>query len=179
MLKGRKIGIRAIDETDISTLVKCVSDLDNQGDYLPTKLPSSMKLRSQYNKDGFISEVSEQYVIVNKTDEIIGSIWLFKSVPYFDAVEVGYHIFDYNNRSKGNASEALHLFHNYIFESKQVNRIELRIATTNTASQKMAVKLGFNLEGTNREAAYSKGKLHDMDIYAMLRKEWLINQSIR
>jgi [ribosomal protein S5]-alanine N-acetyltransferase len=45
------------------------------------------------------------------------------------------------------------------------NRLELRIATENKASEKVALKVGFKYEGTNREAAYSKGKLYDMNIY--------------
>jgi RimJ/RimL family protein N-acetyltransferase len=111
---------------------------------------------TRYNRDGFLLDTSEQYIITSKTDEILGSIWSFKSAQYFDAVEIGYHIFDYKNRGKGYASQALNLLHIYIFESKQINRIELRIATQNKPSQKVAIKLGFNLEGTKKEAAYSK-----------------------
>jgi len=74
-------------------------------------------------------------------------------------------------------TEALMMFHRYIFESKQVNCIELRIATENTPSERVALKVGFSLEGTNREAAFSKGKLHDMNIFAMLRREWAANKA--
>lgn len=172
MLKGNNVHIRTIKETDLDQLFGFWNDIENQGDFLPARLTSETKLKSQYEKDGFVSESLEQYLILSSSDEIAGAIWAFKSVPYFDAIEVGYQIFDENHRCKGYATEALSLFCHYIFKTKRVNRIELRIATENQASQKVALKTGFTLEGTNREAAYSGGKLHDMNIYAMLRREW-------
>jgi RimJ/RimL family protein N-acetyltransferase len=135
-------------------------------------MTSDVKINQQYAKDGFISDSSAQYLITNHSDQMLGAIWAFKSVPYFDAIEVGYQIFARQSRGKGYASQALSLLGQYIFDSKQVNRIELRIATQNIGSEKVAIKLGFSHEGTQREAAYSKGQLHDMKLYAMLRRDW-------
>ena len=172
MLRENNICIRTIREADLDVLFDLVNDIDSQGEFLPVTLTSETKLRSQYAENGFVTDKSEQYLITSTEDEIIGSIWSFKSVPYFDALEVGYQIFEGKNRGKGYATQALGLFCDYIVQSTQVNRLELRIATENTPSEKVAIKLGFKLEGTHREAAYSKGKLHDMHVYALLRKEW-------
>jgi RimJ/RimL family protein N-acetyltransferase len=152
-----------------------MNDMESQGEFLPTVLTSAVKLKAEFLENGFISDNSEQYLIVDSANEAVGLIWAFKSVPYFDALEVGYQIFDLANRGKGYAAQALSLLSQYIFESKQVNRVELRIAVNNIASQKVALKVGFTLEGINREAAFSKGKLHDMQVYGMLRREWLAN----
>ena len=46
----------------------------------------------------------------------------------------------------------------------------------NEASEKVAQKSGFQLEGINRGAAFSGGKLHDMRIFALLRHEWSANK---
>ncbi len=173
MLKGSNICIRTIRETDLNGLFDLVNDIDSQGEFLPVSLTSETKLRSQYAENGFVSDKSQQYLITNTEDEIVGSIWSFKSVPYFDALEIGYQIFEGKHRGKGYATQALGVYCDYIFQSTQVNRLELRIATENIPSEKVAIKLDFTLEGTNREAAYSKGKLHDMHIYALLRREWL------
>ena len=177
MLKGSDLCIRTIRARDLEVLCDLLNDIDAQGAYLPAALTSETKLKSQYAENGFISDVSEQYLISDHSGDILGAIWAFKSVPYFDAVEVGYQIFDQQHRGKGYATEALNLFHHYLFETKQINRIELRIATENEASEQVARKVGFTHEGTCREAAYSKGKLHDMHIYAMLRREWTLRQA--
>jgi len=82
------------------------------------------------------------------------------------------------NRGKGYATEAVKIFVNHLFESKQINRIEIRIAVGNKASEKIAQKNSFIHEGINRQAAYSRDKHHDMYIYSMLRSEWRIKKSI-
>ena len=172
MLKGSNLSIRTIREADLDVLFDLLNDIDSLGEFLPVTLTSETKLRSAYTENGFVSDKSEHYLITSTEDAIIGSIWLFKSVPYFDALEIGYQIFDGKHRGKGYATQALGLFCDYVFQSTQVNRLELRIATENSPSEKVAIKLGFKLEGTHREAAYSKGKLHDMHLYALLRREW-------
>lgn len=177
MLKGRDLCIRTIRERDLEVLGEWVNDIDAQGAFLPATLTSETKLKSQYAENGFISDSSAQYLISDHAGDILGSIWVFNSVPYFDAVEVGYQIFDRQFHGKGYATEALKLFHHYLFETKQINRIELRIATENIASEQVARKVGFTHEGTCREAAYSRGKLHDMHMYAMLRSEWMLHQA--
>ena len=173
MLEGHSISIRIIKEQDLEHFLNRINNVENQGSFLPASMTSETRLRGDYAKDGFVSELTERYLITSKSDEILGSIWAFKSVPYFDAIEVGYQIFNPEHRGQGYVTEALTLFQDYLFETKQINRIELRIATENEPSSHVARKIGFILEGTNREAAFSKGRLHDMDIYAMLRSEWL------
>lgn len=172
MLKGKSVNIRTVNRVDLDALVCLWNDAESYGDYLPFSLAPEEQLRSKFDNNGFVSDTSEQHLIVNNDDEIVGLIWGFKSVPYFDAIEVGYQIFNEENRSKGFATDALSTFCRYIFETKRTNRIELRIAVENTASQRVAIKLGFTLEGTSKEAAFSKGRLHDMNLYALLRREF-------
>lgn len=66
-----------------------------------------------------------------------------------------------------------------LFEAFQVNRLEIRVSAGNDESEMVATKCGFNLEGTHREAAYSKGQLYDMRSYALLRREWAANQKMQ
>lgn len=172
MLQSEQLIIRVVKETDLEHFFELLSDMQSLGDFLPVIMPSQSQLRQEFAADGLISKDYQRYLITSPTDQILGYIWAFKSVPYFDAIEVGYQIFNSEHRGKGYASEALRLLSNYLFESTQVNRIELRIATQNPASVKVAEKQGFSLEGICREAAYSRGKLHDMYLYSLLRREW-------
>ncbi|CAA0103236.1 Putative ribosomal N-acetyltransferase YdaF [BD1-7 clade bacterium] len=172
MLKGNNIHIRAIREADLDELARHLNDIEGRGEFLPTIMVSNAELHRQYNEDGFISEASSRFLITDHSGHILGSVWAFKSVPYFDAMEVGYHIFEPQNCGKGFASEALRLFTDFLFESQQINRVEVRVSTENTASENVAKKIGFVYEGTNREAAFSKGKLFDMHMYSIIRRDW-------
>lgn len=177
MLRGRLINIRPVEANDLSQLHKLQIEIELQGPFLPVSMASETVLRREYEKNGFITESSEKHLVVDAAGEIVGSIWAFRSVPYFDAIEVGFQIFRPSHRGRGFATEAVSLFVSYIFETKQINRIEARVAVENMASEKVITKSGFTLEGVCREAAFSKGKLHDMSLFAMLRSEWSANKA--
>ncbi|MEJ1408037.1 MAG: GNAT family protein [Candidatus Sedimenticola sp. (ex Thyasira tokunagai)] len=176
MIETNRIRIRTINESEISHFHQLISDIEAQGEFLPVSMLPETTFRRQVEENGLVTESSERYVITNSETEIVGSIWAFKSVPYFDALEIGYQIFENENRRKGYAAEALELFVDYLFKVKQTNRLEIRTAIDNEASEKVALKSGFQLEGVNRGAAFSGGKLHDMRIYALLRHEWSANR---
>lgn len=177
MISSDLLTVRAVRETDLAVFFEHLSDMQSLGEFLPVIMPSETQLRQDFAKDGLISTDYQRYLIMAPDGEMLGYIWAFKSVPYFDATEIGYQIFSGTHRGKGYASEALRLLRDYLFEASQVNRLELRVAVDNTGSQKVAEKLGFIREGICREAAYSKGRLHDMCIYAQLRREWQENQN--
>jgi len=172
MVIGKNIKIRSIIEQDLSELALLLNDIESSGSFLPNTMVSEVSLKKEFHENGFLSESFSKFLITDHSDHIVGSIWTFKSIPYFDALEVGYYIFNQDNRGNGLATEALALFTSYLFNAKQINRVELRIATENVASEKVAKKVGFVHEGTNREAAFSKGKLYDMHTYSVLRREW-------
>jgi len=172
MLKNQQIIIRPVQATDIAVLSQCLGELESLGEFLPTLMQSEVLLRQAFETDGLLSETSQRYVITDHENVLLGSIWAFKSVPYFDAMEVGYHIFETRHRGQGIATQALRLITGYLFDSRPLNRVEVRMAVDNLASEAVAKNVGFNKEGTHREAAFSKGRLHDMHLYALLRREW-------
>ena len=61
--------------------------------------------------------------------KILGTIWHFKSVPYFNAIEIGYTLFDLKQRGKGIVSQAVSLLSNYFFNGLHINRLEIRMDT--------------------------------------------------
>jgi [ribosomal protein S5]-alanine N-acetyltransferase len=102
---------------------------------------------------------------------MVGSIWFFKSIPYFDGLEIGYDVFDPHHRRQGIMTEALSLFVDYLFQSMHLHRVQLIIAEGNIASERVAQKCGFTYEGTARQAMFARGRHSDMKIYSLLRPE--------
>jgi ribosomal-protein-alanine N-acetyltransferase len=72
----------------------------------------------------------------------------------------------------GITSEAVRLLTDYLFGTKTINRLELRMNTHNLASEKIAIKCGYLKEGIARGANFERGKHVDMASYALLRCEW-------
>jgi RimJ/RimL family protein N-acetyltransferase len=172
MLIGNGFNIRHITQSDLDHLIPLMNDLVVRGEFLPNLMTSPHKIRQQYNENGLATDDFERLLIVDDEDNILGTIWHFKSVPYFNAREVGYTLFGIKQRGKGIVSQAVSLLSSYLFNGLRINRLEIRMDTRNLASQKVAIKCGFTKEGVSRGANYVYGQNVDMSIYALLRSEW-------
>lgn len=61
---------------------------------------------------------------------------------------------------------------NYLFTTKYMNRIQLKIEPGNEPSIKVAEKCGFEFDGTRKQVIYNHGKHLDLNEYAILREDW-------
>ena len=175
MIRGRGFHLRTILEKDLDALVPLFGDRSLQGDYLPVQLVSQSHLREEFKKHGFWSEDFKRLLMIDEQEQIIGSLWIFKPVPYFDALEIGYTLLGREHWGKGLMTEAAGLVVDYVFSTERVNRLEIRCDVENRASARVAEKLGFTHEGIARQATLSRGTHHDMHQYALLRSEWVAN----
>ena len=61
----------------------------------------------------------------------------------------------------------------YAFMGLHLNRVEMRMVASNKRSKKIPLRLGFELEGSLKEYLVNKaGQFEDVDIYALLNKNW-------
>ena len=171
MIRGKTIRLRTVRETDLDRLYTLLTDIANRGDFVPLHIPSEATFKRQFHATGFWSEDYGRFLIVDATEEIVGSIWFFKSIPYFDGLEIGYVVFDPQHREQGIMTEALSLCADYLFQSTKIHRVQLIIAEGNIASERVAEKCGFTYEGTARQAMFQRGRHQDMKLYALLRDE--------
>ena len=171
MIKGKKINLRVVRESDLEVLFDFWSDIENRGVHFPKWLPSQPNFKNAFSKDGFWNEDEGRLLIVDKDDRILGEIFYLKSVPYFDALEIGYILFDKASRGKGIMTEALSLFVHFLFETKNINRLQLTIAPGNIGSNKVAERCGFKSEGIARKAVFHRGQHVDVEWFSLLRKE--------
>lgn len=172
MLRGEKINLRTLRSRDLETYLDLSSEIGARGDHYPLQMPTETSLRARFDKDGFWGDEVGLLVIVDKqTDRILGSIVHFKPVHYYDAVEIGYILFNPADRGQGIMSEALKLFVKYLFDLKPIHRIQIQVEPGNVGSRKVAEKCGFQFEGTARHAIYSKGRPTDIEVFSLLRGE--------
>lgn len=173
MLKGHKINLRTVRERDLDAFFELSSDVEARGPCFPLIIQTETTLKARFQKDGFWSEDTGLLLVVEKeNDRILGSVVHFKPVHYYDAVEIGYIVYDPNRRGKGIMPEALNLFVKYLFDLKPINRIQLQIQKENVGSRRVAEKCGFQYEGTARQAIISRGKPADIDVFSLLRSEF-------
>ena len=169
MIRGEKVTLRTIRESDLDTLLDLICDLENRGDYVPLDLPSQVGIRKRFQEDGFLG-ASESTLVICAADKVVGTI-SFMHAGYHDGLELGYAIFDEMDRNKGYATDALSSLVKFLFETKKINRLQVSIMPGNRASKRVAEKSGFQFEGTMRGSVFHRGIYGDMELYSLLRAE--------
>jgi ribosomal-protein-alanine N-acetyltransferase len=172
MIVNAFCNIRHVLKGDLESLTALLNNLDLRGDYVPGNLIAPREIEKQYLSDNAAPGVDEKFSIVDKEDRICGRIGYFKSISYFDSLELGYHIFSPDDQGKGFATRAVQLLVDYIFRTRNINRIEIRLNAANRASERVAVKCNFRNEGIARGAVFMNGSFVDITTYALLRSEW-------
>ena len=109
MIRGSRFHLRTVMEKDLDDLVTLLGDISGQGDYLPFRVVSQSHLREGFKKDGFWSKDGKRLLMIGDDDRIIGILWIFQPVPYYDALELGYTLFDRKHWGQGLMTEAAKL----------------------------------------------------------------------
>ena len=72
---------------------------------------------------------------------------------------------------QGIATAAVRLLRDYAFARTILDRLEIIVAVQNTASQRVAERVGAVREGKLREALLLHGQRHDAVLYSLLRSD--------
>ena len=88
-------------------------------------------------------------IVETETGACAGSLGLRMSVPAFRIAEIGYGL-RAGWRGRGLATRSVRLVAEWAFTRAGIARLELGAAVTNTASRRVAVRAGFQLEGVAR-----------------------------
>ena len=111
-------------------------------------------------------------IVETATGRLIGTIGYMWYQSDNNAAEVGYSLAR-DCWNKGYMTEALKAVLRYSFEEYGLNRVEAIHEVSNPASGAVMRKCGMKKEGTLRQKLYNKGRYVDVDLYAILRREWV------
>ena len=110
------------------------------------------------------------YVIM--FEESVGGIIGFKGIDYINRkLEIGYWLSG-DLQGKGIMQRSCRALVQYAFSEMQMNRVQIKVGVGNSKSSRIPQKLGFKLEGVQRDGEYLNGRFHDLEIYSMLQREW-------
>jgi len=171
MLKGPLCTVRHVVAADLNTFIALLNDLPSRGEYFSYQFQSPEAIRKEFALSAFVTDEREQYVIEDKSGNIVGTITHFKSrTPV--AREVGYRLFDPALGGRGYTTEATRMLCDYLFRAHTYNRLELLMAPDNIGSERVAQKCGFAYEGTMRGVFFTNGEMRDAKMYSLLRADW-------
>jgi ribosomal-protein-alanine N-acetyltransferase len=171
-IRGRRVWLRRFTEADIPAMLRLVADplfhaaveemgSDEQG------IPAYLSERSGVAD----FEVGKAFDLAVELPDgpLIGLVTLVRRLA--DQGEIGYALHaDY--RGLGYATEAARLLVDHVFGVLGFHRTYIWLRAGNTASEAVARRLGFRLEGTMVEAADMADPRDDVLHFGMLRREW-------
>ncbi len=116
------------------------------------------------------AETDASWAVVDRRDQPVGQVGL-RHLSLFEAsADLSYWVMPHA-RGSGVAARAAHALTRWAFDVVRLHRISLEHSTANTASCRVAARLGLGLEGTLRGAARHADGWHDMHQHARLRTD--------
>lgn len=172
MLKGRRVALTALVDDDRDALFEWISDR------------STMILSSSYRPVS-VEEHREWFRSVQRRDDtrifairllengrLIGVCQVTAIHPVHRTADLQIRIGPPERRHQGFGSEALELLLGFAFRDLNLHRVQLHVAATNAAAIAAYEKVGFVIEGTQREAAFIDGSYVDLVMMGLLAAEW-------
>ena len=117
-------------------------------------------------------EPSSWCIVEKSTGKVVGTIGYMWYQKDNSACEVGYSLAR-RCWNRGYMTQALNAVLDYTFRELGINRVEAQHETDNGASGAVMRKCGMTKEGTLRSRLYNKGRYVDVDLYSILRKEYM------
>lgn len=174
VLETRRFLLREVERSDAADLFAVFADDEVTRFYnLPTftSLDQAEQLISRM-RQRFATQRAIRWAIARKADgRVLGTCGYTEWWPYFYKASVGYELGRPYWR-QGVMSEVLSEILAFGFKKMDLNRVEALIMPGNVASERLVEKLGFVREGLLREYGYWEGKFHDLEIFAILRRDY-------
>lgn len=165
--------LRASDAIDI------FSTIDRQREYLGRWLPFVETTKTVKDSEKFVNS------IINTCEEEFELVFTIQSNVHGFIGLIGFHYTDRDNhkteigywisepfQKKGITTMAFKRLCRYAFEDLNINRIQVRCAIGNEASRRIPIKLGFSLEGIERQGEWNNGDSYrDLELYSLVRSD--------
>jgi RimJ/RimL family protein N-acetyltransferase len=135
-----------------------------------TKIPTvdtTKKFIEKINNEGFIFGIRTR-----KELSLIGFVALGNINSSTREAWVGIAIGDRGYQGRGYGADAMNIIVRFAFLELNLNRISLDVFQYNNRGIRSYEKVGFKLEGRERESIYRDGKWWDTLYMGILRKDW-------
>jgi RimJ/RimL family protein N-acetyltransferase len=168
LLEGKNVNLRILEREDLPLFTEWVNDPEVFGEFNPLR----QMLREDVERMLNNPHEFKPFIVEKKDGSKIGFIAHFYVLhPAGRLLEVGYSLIP-SERGKGHCTEALKIMIDYLFLSKDANRIQALTDPRNLASQNVLEKVGFKREGVLRKTIFARGDWRDAYVFSIIKEEW-------
>ena len=170
---NEQILLKEIDEGEV---VNIFNAIDAERDYLSVWLPFVEKTVDIEFTRGFVnsylySDKKNVTFAIYFEQRFAGLIGLKDTDETNKKTEIGYWLSS-GFQHKGVVTKCCKALIAYAFENMKMNRVQLKAGTENVRSRAVAERLGFELEGIERDGElHSRGYI-DLAVYSLLKKDF-------
>ena len=179
-LRGKIVRLRAVEESDCEMLRVLTNDPEYEKMIVGWSFPVSTQDQKAWFENCRNDSKRLRFTIETEQDGAVGLIGL-RDIDWKNGVAtgLGMRIAKKEIRTRGLATDAWMTLMRYAFEELRLNRINGCALVYNAASLRVCQKVGFVVEGTQREAVYKNGQYHDLVIMGCLKSDYerLISQN--
>lgn len=120
----------------------------------------------QHNSNG-----SRLTMFIMVENILAGSIGVVHFNKEHRRCEIGYWLRE-DLQGQGIVTRALAALAEFLFQKKQMNRLEILVIAGNNKSRSVALRLGFQSDGVLRQAIRMYETFHDVEVFSLLKTEW-------
>ncbi len=175
MLIGKNVRIRPANKTDLELFYEWMSNQENVGSFMDARLVHKESFIE--GMEAILKDKSKLHTMIEDSNGKSIGILNYREVPgSATTLEIGILIAESSVRGKGLGRECLELFVDYIFNTKNVMRIQFLTRVENVGMKAIGEKVGFVLEGVLKKYKLEHGDYRDYNIMAVTREEWSLGK---
>ena len=181
ILRSRRTYLRPAERKDIRAFLDWLADAD-VGEGLANRAPWSHIAEERWFEDLQPRQGQSiwHFVICLRHEHLpIGFAALHEVDLHNGAAELGIGIGERSEWDMGYGTEAMEVLLDFGFGELRLERVYLHVFDFNARAMRVYERVGFTLEGTEREAYYRHGRYHDMHLMGILRDEWAAQDRAR
>ena len=171
-LKTARFNLLSIEDEDQAFIFEGLSHRDvipfygvTYHTFEETKLQMEFYQALEKNAEGFWWKI-----VSIESEEKVGAIGFNNYQYQHKKAEIGYWLLP-TFWKQGIIAEVLPVLIQYLFDIKQLHRIEALVETGNTLSDKVLLKAGFIFEGLLRDYEMKHGKFICLNLYSLLQSD--------
>jgi diamine N-acetyltransferase len=174
MLLGERVRLRPIEREDLPRYVAWFAEAQVRAN-LALFLPLSRAQEERWYENVLAQPPEEQPLAVDARGERwqhIGAAGLQNLQWRTRSTEIGLVIGDRAFWGQGLGTEVTALLVRFAFATLNLHRVALRVYEDNAPARRVYEKVGFVLEGRQRDGDFREGRYRDVLVYSILRPEW-------
>ncbi|MDQ7794876.1 MAG: GNAT family protein [bacterium] len=171
MLRGEKVILRPPERSDVPMFQRWINDREVNR-WLITPWPMSLAEEERWYERITSSSTDKILVITTADGTPVGNLGLHRIDHRYRNAELGIAIFEKGYWGQGLGTDAITTFLRFAFDEWNLHRVTLVVREDNHRARRCYDKVGFVVEGVEREAQFSGGRFVNMVRMGILDREF-------